>query len=177
MWKTIDSKKVFDHPRLTLYEDDVELPNGAKTKYIYRKDKGNAVSIIAKKEGKILVQKEFSYPPREMLYQWPGGGVPFDEAIQEGANRELMEEAGYKAKNLELLGKYLINSRRSTAQMYVFLATDLIEDKLPEDETEIIEHYWFTEEEIDKMIEKGEIVNAHMLASWSIYNQCKNNQE
>jgi ADP-ribose pyrophosphatase len=171
MWKTLSSKEIFKHPRLTLIEDDVLLPDGIKIKYLkYKDDGGCAVTIIAKRDdGKILIQREYSYPPNQKIFQFPGGAVSPDEKPEIGANRELMEEMNYKAKNLKLLGSYLINNRRTAAKMYIYLAKNLEEASLEEDKEEDIESFWFSEEEITKMIRGGKIINCHTLAAWSLY--------
>jgi len=171
MWKTVSSKEVFKHPRLTLVEDEVILPNGIKTKYLKHKDSGGcAATVIAKKEdGKILLQKEYSYPPNKKLFQFPGGNVSDGEKAEDGANRELMEEADLKADKLELLGSYLVNNRRSAAKMFVYLATDLGEESLEGDQEEDIESFWFSENEIVEMIKNDEIENCHVLSAWSLY--------
>jgi len=171
MWKTVSSKEVFNHPRLSLIEDEIILPNGIKTKYLKYKDDGRcAVTIIAKrKDGKILLQKEYSYPTNQKLFQFPGGLVPPNEKTEVGANRELMEEADLMSNNLELLGSYLINNRRSTAKMFVYLATDLKEKSLYGDQEEDIESFWFSEDEIEKMIKNNKIENCHVLSAWSLY--------
>ena len=171
MWQTKSSKEIFNHPRLTLIEDDVELPSGVIVKYLKYKDTGlRAATIIAKREdGKILIQREYSYPPNQMLFQFPGGAVPADEKIEFGANRELTEEMGYRANHLESLGSYLINNRRTPMKMYIFLAIDLVEESLEADPEEDIESFWFSEEEIDAMIKNNEIIHVHTLAAWCLY--------
>ena len=170
MWKTVSSNEIFNHPRLTLIEDEIILPNGVKTTYLKDKDDGHcSVAIIAKKDGKILLEREYSYPQNQKIFQFPGGRVPKNEKPEEGANRELMEEVGYKANKLELLGNCLINQRRSTQKMYVFLVSDLIEESLEKDAEEEIEKFWFTEEEIARMIKNNEIIDMYSLASWCLY--------
>lgn len=170
MWKTVSSKEIFNHPRLTLVEDEIILPNGHQISYLKDKDNGGcAVTIIAKKDDKILIQREYSYPPNQKLFQFPGGAVPADEKPEIGANRELMEEMGLRANKLELLGSYLINNRRSKMKMYVYVATDLVEKSLDADPEEDIESFWFFEDEIARMIKNGDIINVHTLASWSLY--------
>ena len=176
MWKTVSSKEIFKHHRLTLIEDEVLLPNGKKIDYLKFKDDGSSsATIICKREdGKILLSKEISYPINKKLYQFPGGNVLANENIKSGANRELAEETDLKAYNLELIGSYLSNNRRSTRKMYVFLATNLSETKTEGDIEEEIENFWFSEKEIEKMIKKGEIVNCHLLASWALYKNKQN---
>ncbi len=58
MWKTSSSKEIFNHPRLTLIEDEVILPNGVQITYLkYKDDGGCCATIIAKNDdGKILIQ-------------------------------------------------------------------------------------------------------------------------
>ena len=170
MWKTISTKEIFSHPRLSLIEDEVILPNGIKTNYLKFKDIGNCVTIIAKRtDGKILLQTEYSYPSNSKIFQFPGGFIPFDEEIEIGANRELMEEAGYKANNLELIGTYLINNRRMKSKMFVYIATELEIKSLKGDPEEDIESFWFFEDEINDMIKHDKIINCHVLSSWCLY--------
>lgn len=170
MWKTISSKEILHHPRLTLIEDEIMLPGGHTFTYLRSKDDGScAVTIIAKRDGKILIQREYSYPPDQKLFQFPGGAVPKSEKPEIGANRELMEEMGFRANRLKLLGSYLIDNRRSSMKMHVYVATDLVEESLDADPEEDIESFWFSEDEIARMIKNGDIINAHALASWCLY--------
>ena len=176
MWKTISSKEVFKHPRLSLMEDEIILPDGTKSTYLKFKNDGRcAVTIIAKRDdGKLFLQKEYSYPPNKKIFQFPGGLVPAEERPEIGANRELMEEAKYKADELILLGSYLRDNRRSSSIMYVYLASGLKEEFLAADQEESFEDFWLSEEEIDKLIKNGEIINCHMLAAWCLYKNKKN---
>ncbi|NTU99021.1 NUDIX hydrolase [Candidatus Falkowbacteria bacterium] len=171
MWKKLSSKEIFNHPRLTLIEDEVLLPSGIKTTYLRFKDSADcSVTIIAKRpDGKILLQREYSYPPDKYLLQFPGGDVVAGESPEIGANRELAEEMGLKGNTLKLLGSYLMSNRRSAKMMHVYVATDLKEFSLDADPEEDIEALWFDEAEIADMIKCREIINAHTLASWGMY--------
>lgn len=174
MWRTISSKEIFNHPRLIVIEDKILLPDGHKINYLRFKDDGScAVTIIAKRDEKILVQREYSYPPDQKLFQFPGGAVTADETPEAGANRELAEEMSYHANTLDLLGNYLIDNRRSRMKMYVYLATDLVAKSLDPDPSENIEGFWLSEEKIENMIKKGKIINVHTLASWCLYKNQK----
>ena len=169
MWKKLSSKTVFEHPRLTLGLDEILLPNGNKINYLIYEDLGDVVMIVCERDGKVLLQKEYTWPSDAMLFHLPGGVINKGEKPEIAANRELMEEAGYRAKNLQHLGKFLVHNRRSKAYTYVFLATDLVEESIDADQEEYIEPYWFTEVEVDGLIKKGEIVNHYLLSSWNFY--------
>src|SRR5579862_141427 len=76
MYKKLSSKVVFQHPRIALVEDQIELPGGQKADYLWMKDRADAVTVIARdKKGNILVEQEYSYLPNRILNQLPGGGV------------------------------------------------------------------------------------------------------
>lgn len=170
MWQTLSTKVLLDHPRVKVVEDEIVLHTGSLSTYLRYETKASSVAIIVRREdGKILLQKEYSYPQKVAIYQLPGGGVPLSEDIEDGAQRELMEECGYRARKMTKLGVYYPDNRRTTMMQNVFLAEDLVEDKLAEDHEEVFEFFWLSEDEIDELIKKGEIVNASLLASWSLY--------
>lgn len=170
MWKTVSSREIFAHPRLTLVEDEVLLPSGEAASYLrYADDGSSAVTVIAVRDRKIALQREYSHPCSQVIFQFPGGGVAAGEPPEAGADRELMEEIGFRAGTLSRLGSYLVDNRRSAKMMHVFLATGLTEASLPGDPEESIETSWHTEAEIDALIRSGDIVHAHVLAAWSLY--------
>lgn len=168
-WKKLDEETIFEHPRLTLIEDTVLLPSGTETKYLRYKRTGHVATIIAiRADGLILLQREYSHPPNEILLEFPGGSVPNGEDIAEGANRELMEECGLRG-DMELIGSYYSDNRRTDSKTHVFVATNLQEASLPADAEEFLEHDWYSEEQVDAMIAKGEIKHAYVLASWMMF--------
>ena len=168
-WKRLKSTKLFEHPRISLYEDDVELPSGLKTKYLHFGDMDDASMVLAvNNDDKFLIQKEYSYPPDEVLYQLPGGAIEKGEDPMTGGARELAEEASL-AGDLELLGWFYVHNRRTSQKMYVYLATNLTETIAKKDPEEMFEDYWFTEAEVDELIRTNEIRNYTALAGWALY--------
>lgn len=171
-WRKLSSELILERERIKIFEDEVMLPSGHKISYIHFGKSNGSVMIIAKRnDGKILVQKEYSYPVDEWLYQLPGGGIEEDEDPASGAMRELQEEAGLRG-GLEELGWFYYNNRRSDAKMHVFLATNLTPTAKNHDLEEEFEDFWLSEEQIDKMIKSQEIVNITLIAGWLLY---KNN--
>lgn len=168
-WKKLGEEKLFEHPRLTVYEDSVELPNGHQTKYLRHANAPDAGSVIAiNNEGKILLQKEYSYPPDEWLFQFPGGALDEGESPHEGALRELGEEAGLKG-DLTSIGWFYIDNRRKDTKFHIFTARNLGSVARNHDAEEAFEDFWFTEAEIDHMIQEGKIVTYSTLATWALY--------
>ena len=121
------------------------------------------------KTAKSLYKKNTPTRKTKKFFNFPGAQFRLVKKLKAGANRELMEEMGYRANKLELLGRYLMNNRRSKMKMYVYLATGLVEESLDADPEEDIESFWFSEDDIAMMIKNGDIINVHSLASWCLY--------
>lgn len=173
-WQKISSKQILQHPRLSVYQDKIILPSGKSSDYIHFGGKHDSTVIIAQDaDGKILVQKEYSYPPDEWLYQFPGGGLEDGESPEQGAKRELSEESNYSG-DLKRIGWYYIENRRSSGKLYVFLATNLKYCEGTADEEEEFENYWFQPKVIDKMIAKNKVYVGTMLAAWAFYKTVQN---
>jgi ADP-ribose pyrophosphatase len=154
---------------MTVIEDDIQLPNGHITKYIYLAPTMGAVTVIATRSNQILIQQEYSYPPDQTMYQFPGGGIEGDEAPMVAALRELKEESGYIGEP-KYLGFYYANNRRSSAKMHVVHVTDATEcTKEGGDAEEFITSEWVTVSELRSMIAEGKIVNLSVLAGMAMY--------
>jgi ADP-ribose pyrophosphatase len=173
-WQKINSKQIFKHPRITLLEDEVRLPDGNTTSYLSFSNAADSVTVLCVQDGKVLIQQEYSYPVDEVMYQLPGGKVEPGEDIMESIHRELCEESGYAAKDLQQLGWYYPDNRRSGRKMYVFLATDVEEcEQEGGDAEEFITSEWMGIAELEHKIVNGEIVNYSILTAWALYKaQC-----
>ena len=168
-WKKISSKQVFSHPRHTVFIDKVLLPNGKETEYLRFGDSIDAAMVIAKNaDGKFLLQREYSYPPHEIMYQFPGGAINSDEKPIAGALRELGEESGVTGI-LYTLGEMYVNNRRSKQKMYFFVGNNLKAIDKKTDPEEFIENHWFSEKDIDELIANDKIHNYTALSGWAFY--------
>ena len=130
--------------------------------------------IICLRGDSVLLQKEYSYPVNEVLYQFPGGAVNKKEDIEEAAERELAEEAGLKCGKLRTLGWFYTNNRRSSQKLYVFIAEKCEATKRQGgDVEEDISSEWMSIEKINEMIRNGKIVNYSLLAGWALFSAQK----
>lgn len=170
-WKFISRKTILEHPRLNLVEDKVELPDGTRVPYLRESPvtRHSVTIIVLNAENQILLQKEYSYPPDEIMWQLPGGTFDDSEDILSAANRELSEESGIIARKIKILGYYYTNSRRSDQKQYALLGTDLLMYKNSRDPEEFIENVWVTTAELKEKIRKGEIHNINLLAAMNMW--------
>lgn len=175
MWKILKTTEIFKHPRITLLEDDIELPNGNATQYLKFQTKGDGADAVAiNREGKILLVKEYNHPPQKEMWQFPGGFIDKGETPEQAVVRELMEEGGFKANTLRKIGYQHIYRRRIEEVSHCFIATDLEEVETNREESEFgMQAHWFSEAEIDEMVRKSEITASDALAIWAMYKASK----
>ena len=89
----------------------------------------------------------------------PAGILEKDESPEIGARRELEEEIGVTAENIEKLTEFYVSPGFLTEKMYMFLATNLMEtaQNLEEDELLVVEKLLFR-----KPLKKSETVKFKM---------------
>lgn len=169
-WERISRKILFENPRITLIEDEVELPEGDQTSYLLYGLGGESITVICVYNDKVLLQKEYSYPPDKVLYQFPGGKVNPGEPLLDAARRELIEESQLSPADMSILGWYYVNNRRSDTKMHVVTAKKFKKNRsLAADNEENITSSWIPLTKLEKMIKEGKIVNIHVLAAWALY--------
>jgi ADP-ribose pyrophosphatase len=89
---------VFDGNLLKVYRDAVRLPDGSQGEREYIRHPG-AVAIVALTEDrKLLLERQYRYPPRREFIEIPAGKIDPGEAHFATAKRELLEETGYLAQ-------------------------------------------------------------------------------
>ena len=85
------------------------------------------------KKGKVVLVRMFRFPIREEVFELPGGDVKNGEReLQVAAERELLEETGYKAKTIQRLTQTWIAPRGANARVIIFLAQGCEKVKQPE---------------------------------------------
>jgi 8-oxo-dGTP pyrophosphatase MutT (NUDIX family) len=170
-WKKLKTQTIFEHPRLTVVEDDVELPHGKQTKYMRYEGLRDYVTVVAVQDDQVLLVRDYSYPHDEWLWQFPEGDTEPNESIERSAQRELEEEAGLHAEQITQIGMNYDHHRRTSRKDYIFLASGLqpLEVTGGDEEEHGITSEWFTIEQVNTMIKEGKILQKNTLAAWPVF--------
>lgn len=160
--KEISTKKIYDGKVVKLRLDDVITDKGIPAKREVVSHNGGS-SVLAVKDGKILLEKQFRYPYNEVLWEIPAGKRDGDEEFIETAKRELEEETGYIPLNLKEVFKVYPTPGYSDEIIGIFYADEFKKGNIHFDETEDISSFFLEPDEVYSMIEKGEIKDGKTL--------------
>jgi ADP-ribose pyrophosphatase len=155
------STLVYRGPVFNLYEDDVELPNGrvVRRSRVEHRPTIGVVPYIG--DGQIVLIRQHRHAVGTSLIEIPAGTMDKgDESPEDCVQRELAEEAGFRAGRLvKLFGGYLVPGYADEF-MHFYLAFDLIEAPLPPDEDEFIETMTCPLTDALRMVRDGRIVDS-----------------
>lgn len=107
--------------------------------------------LIENEKGQVLLQK------RSDTGEWcvPGGALEPTETYEEAAQRELREEVGIEVENLRLFGLYSGEDRvikypnqDIVYSLAVIFVTDSFKGNISDEDSEVLEHRYFSPEEI-----------------------------
>jgi ADP-ribose diphosphatase len=119
-WKVLETKYI--RPRFRI--DTCELSNGNLLDATVLEFRSWAIVVALTENGEVVLVKQYRHGVCESLLEFPGGVVEEDEDPVEGAKRELLEETGYTASNVILVGKLYPNPALQTNAQYCFLALE-----------------------------------------------------
>ena len=169
MEETLSSREIYSGQILKLRVDDVRLPNGKQTKR-ETVEHSDAVAIVAIDDNEsVLLVKQFRKPVEKELLEIPAGCIEEGEEADTTVRRELQEETGYRPQNIKRLGGFYSTPGFCTEYMHLYLASDLVVDKLYAEDTDDIELVRVPLQQIAELIDSGTICDAKSIAGLLLY--------
>ncbi len=160
----ISSECIYSGKILSLYRDEVLLPDGKKSfRECVRHNDGAAVLLV--KDGKVLLVRQFRYLYGREIYEIPAGKSDDGENPDCSALRELKEETGYIAKKLTPLCKIYSSPGFTDETIHIYLAEQFEEGISRPDEGEFLNVEFIPLEKVLEMIERGEICDSKTVAA------------
>lgn len=159
--EVIASEKVFDGRVFDVTVDTVREGEQTYKREVVRHP-GSACIVAVYDDQTVALLKQYRHPTVRYLLEIPAGTLEENERErpEEGALRELEEEVGVRAGNLEKLTEFFVSPGYCEEKMWVYLATDLTETAQNLDEDEVIELVRVPFSRAFEMIADGEIEDA-----------------
>jgi ADP-ribose pyrophosphatase len=148
-WQVVNSDRPFQGKIIDVRTDQVLMPDGNTAEREVIEHPG-AVAIVALDErDQVLLIHQYRHPVGWLLWELPAGlrDQP-DEPAHVTAERELLEETGYRAGDWRVLADYFSSPGITSERVRVFLARDLFEvphaerDFVPEHEEAYLRLAW-----------------------------------
>mgnify|MGYP003383116098 CR=1 FL=1 len=157
-WKTQSSRPIYENKWMSLREDIAELPDGRTTIYGVVTF-GECVGVLPFVDAdNVVLVRQYRYVFGEnQRWEMPTGGIKPGESAEAAALRELQEEVGYTAQQLEHVGTYYTSKSVCYEIAHLYLGYGLQRAILPPDETEFFEVATFSFDDVMAMVERSEI--------------------
>lgn len=150
-WPVVGDPRRVSGCLVSLRTDRVRMPDGETAERDVIEHPG-AVAVVALDElGQVLLIRHYRHAAGQVLWEIPAGIRDVDgEPPRATAERELLEEAGYRARNWYLLADFFTSPGITSERLLVFLARGLT---------------WVPESERDGHIPRHE--EAYLLVRWA----------
>lgn len=134
--KVLARREVATNRFMTYVEEDLCAPDGSTYTYHQVEARFQAVLILpVLANGKLVLERIYRHPYKKYMLEFPAGGIDPNEPPKVAARRELLEETGYDAQNLHVLGSYEAIPGMLHARVHVVMATDLVQTNIRSHET------------------------------------------
>jgi ADP-ribose pyrophosphatase len=167
-WKTLRAKLIG-----TISLREVELPTGKRIDYLVV-SYPEAVGILALTPDKeVIMVGQYRYAVEEYSWEIPAGNRDAGESVEDCARRELEEETGYRAGQIDLLFSFHPTNGATNQVVHLCLASDLtlvapvLTHKEPIEETIRVEPVAFNEA-LNKVL-RGELHDAATVIALLLY--------
>lgn len=122
---TVEEKSVYQGRLLHVREDVVRLPDGSQSRREYVVHPGAAMVVAMPDAHSVVMERQYRYPVRTHMYELPAGKIDAGEDALQTAQRELLEETGYRAAHWRHLVTTYPVVGYSNERIEIFLATNL----------------------------------------------------
>jgi 8-oxo-dGTP pyrophosphatase MutT (NUDIX family) len=166
-WPVVSSAELLRARLIAVRADQVRMPDNqiAEREVVLHP---GAVAVLALDDtDRILLIRQYRHPVGRLLWEIPAGLRDVaGEAPFLTAQRELLEEAGYRARDWRVLADYFSSPGYSTERLRVYLARDLElvpeaeRDFVPVDEEAYLLISWLSLDEAVAKVFAGELHNG-----------------
>lgn len=157
---------IYTGKKIVVKKDEIVLDNGRKVMRETVEHPGSAAVIPFISKDEIILIQQYRHAVKETLYEIPAGTLDQDETFRTCAGRELEEEIGYKAGNLEHVMILYPSPGILSETMHLFKATNLVKTQTSYQEDESIKGVVQMKlQDAFEMIKKGVIRDAKTVCS------------
>lgn len=158
-YQQISKKEAYHGKRVGV--EEIIYSDGEKHIYREHVKAGNAVIILPVTEDNQVIMVQEPRPAiQKIILSLPAGLIDDGEEPAHAARRELEEETGFLAADIQLLRTYYSSIGYSDEKIFIYLAKDMKKTQQHLDEDERIQVITIPLERLAEMVAKNEIEDA-----------------
>lgn len=155
----------YEGRKITLVSFPIELPGGTPYHMELFEHPG-ASAIVPYSNGAVTLIRQYRYAAGGFIWEIPAGTLDAGEAPSACARRELLEEAGLRAKRWTPLGHTVTVPSFCDETIYIFLAEELEQSETAHEVDEVIEEIRQVPLDLAmQWIDSGEIIDAKTIVA------------
>ena len=156
----LHERLAYEGGMLRLHRDIVRCPDGHVAYREFVRHPGAVMVIPVLDEDHVLLERQFRYPLGRAFIEFPAGKLDPGEALLDCAQRELLEETGYRARDWTHAGGFHPAIGYSDERIDVFVARSLTLDTARRDPGEVLELLSVRWRELDQWVRDGRITDG-----------------
>lgn len=150
---------------LHIVRETVRLPDGGSATREFVLHPGAVAVVPLLDDGRIVLERQYRHPTRQVMIEIPAGKLDAGESTQVCAQRELLEETGYVAREWAYAFTLYPTVAYSDEFIEVWFARGLEHVGARLDEGEFLDVISATPEEFLRWCQEGKVVDSKTLAS------------
>ena len=159
----LHSEQVLKGDFLDVRRDIVRLPDGVEASREYVIHPGAVMVVAQLGDGQLVLERQFRYPVQAVMIEFPAGKLDAGEASLACAQRELLEETGYTAREWARAGILHPVISYSTEFIDIWFARGLTLHQRKLDKGEFLDVFTASQATLLDMSRSGQITDAKTL--------------
>ena len=159
----VGSEELLKGHFLQVRRDTVRLPDGRHTPREYVIHPGAVMIVAQLDDGRLVLERQYRYPVQAVMIEFPAGKLDAGETSLTCAQRELLEETGYTAREWSKAGVLHPVISYSTEFIDIWFARDLTAGERNLDIGEFLDVFTATPAELLNWCSTGRVTDAKTL--------------
>jgi ADP-ribose pyrophosphatase len=159
----LHSRELLKGGFLHAFGDQVRLPDGSVASREYLKHPGAVMIIPLLDDGQVVLERQYRYPVRQTIIEFPAGKLDPGESTLACAQRELLEETGYRAREWARAGLLHPTVAYSTEFIDIWFARGLAQGERRLDQGEFLDVFTATPAQLHDWCRSGQVTDAKTL--------------
>lgn len=164
-WVVHGERAVYESPWVSVALVDVEVPGGERFEHHVVRMPGEAFAAVVRDQDRVLLIHRHRFITDTWGWEIPAGRVEADEDPMAAAERETLEETGWRPGPLTMLFSYFPSIGLLDQRFNVYLAAGAEHVGEPADFSEADRVEWLPIPELPELIRQGEIVDGYSLTA------------